>query len=102
MTIKKKELAKQIRKEYKEAREWLRRDWRHTYRMMIDADDGEIWADCFLDVNSWKVYRSKSIRILYHPDVDPDYFPTTVKETEEWYLEAAIRILTEAGHEIEE
>ena len=55
MTIKKKELAKQIRKEYKEAREWLRRDWRHTYRMMIDADDGEIWADCFLDVNNGRM-----------------------------------------------
>ena len=96
MTIKKKELAKQIRKEYKEAREWLRRGRSHTYQMMIDADDGEIWADCFLDENSWKVYKSDTIQKLYL-----DY-PATVKEQEEQYLNAAIKILKKAGHEIEE
>ena len=40
MTIKKKELAKQIRKEYKEARAWLRLDCRHTYQMMKNAEKG--------------------------------------------------------------
>lgn len=96
MTIKKKELARQIRKEYKEAREWLRRDWRHTYQMMIDTSDGEIWSDCFLDGNSWKVYKSDTIQRLYL-----DY-PATVKEQEEQYLNTAIKMLKKAGHEIEE
>lgn len=93
--ISKKTIIKTVKKEYKEAREWCRRDWRRYYKMMIDTDDGDIWVDVFLSENSWSEYRSCTIFPL-------DGTGRTVKEKEDAYIADAIRTLEEAGWTITE
>lgn len=96
MKISRKDLARQVRKEYKEGCEWsdLRRD--HCYTMMIDVSDGSIWADC-LDRNRWKEYESDTVVRLNLYEAE-SYEP--VERVEELYIELAIAKLKEAGHEI--
>ena len=93
--IKRSEIEKQVKKEYKEGRDWCRHDWGRYCRMMIDTDDAGIWVDVFLDVNSWKEYHSDTIHQL-----------TTVlgyvKDREEGYIDNAVELLTAAGWTITE
>lgn len=35
--------------------------------LMIDLSDGEVWADCFIDSNSWKEYLVDTIVPLQLP-----------------------------------
>lgn len=58
------QIEKAVKKAEKEARAWCRLDWRHTYQIMIDTADAEIWVDVFADCNSWKAYRSDTIMSL--------------------------------------
>ena len=96
MKISRKNIARQVRKEYKEAREWsgLRKD--HCYTMMIDVSDGSIWSDC-LDRNRWKEYESDTVARLNLYGAE-SYEP--VERVEELYIELAVAKLKEAGHEI--
>lgn len=50
-----------IKKAIGEYKLWLSQDWRHTANIMLDKSTGEVWADCFLDCNSWKEYHSDDI-----------------------------------------
>ena len=93
MKISRSELMKKIRKEFEEGRKWS--DMKHGYcfQMMLDTSDADIWTDCFIDVNTWKRYHSKTIIKL-------SYYGVTVKEQEEYYLSQAVQLLKEAGWEI--
>lgn len=55
------QIEKAVKAAEKEARAWCKGDWRRSYQIMIDTDDAEIWADTFVDCNSWKRYQSDSI-----------------------------------------
>jgi len=88
-------IVETIKREYKEARTFCRGDRGRYYRMMIDLEDGDIWADVFLDVNSWKEYHSGSIHQLM-------YVPGYIADTEKAYIDDAIRQLTDAGWAIRE
>lgn len=94
-TIKRKEIEKVIKKEYRDARLWCRSDDRRYYRLMIDVADGEIWCDAFLSCESWKVYHSETIQRLSWDE------GTTVAEREAEYAADAIRLLEAAGWTIE-
>lgn len=93
--IRKKSIVSTIKKEYAEARRWCRGDWRRYYKIMIDTDDGSIWSDTFLDVNSWNEYHSDSITSL-------QYVPGYVPETEQAYIDDAIELLNAAGWVVED
>lgn len=58
------QIEKAVKKAEKEARAWCKSDWRHTYQIMIDTADAEIWADLYTDCNSWKEYRADTIMSL--------------------------------------
>lgn len=58
------QIEKSVKTAEKEARAWCKRDWRHTYQIMIDTEDADIWVDTFVDCNSWKQYKSDSIMSL--------------------------------------
>lgn len=90
-----KEIEKMVKTEYKLARQQCRQDLGGYYKMMIDTDGADIWADIFISVNNWKEYRSESIMQL---DAAPGY----VHEREPDYIADAIRKLKAAGWEIEE
>lgn len=62
--ISKIQIEESVKKAEGEAHEWCAVDWRHTYQIMIDTSDCEIWADTFIDCNSWKKYKSDSIIAL--------------------------------------
>lgn len=93
--ISKKEIVRQVKKEYKIARQWCEHDFGRYYKMMLDTDDGEIWSDIFLSENEWKEYQKKSIMEL-------DAFPGYVHEMESAYTENAIQKLKTAGWKIGE
>lgn len=93
-TIKKKEIERAIRKEYKEARQWCRPDNRRCYALMIDTEDGDIWSDVFASCESWRVYRADTIHRLSWCE------GVTVAEREAEYVADAIRLLKAAGWEI--
>lgn len=90
--IKRSELKKMIRKEYKEARQWCRLDFGRTYNMMIDTEDGKVWSDVFLDENTYKIYHSDTIFSL-----SPIGRLATVAETEKAYLAEAVSMLQKSG-----
>lgn len=84
-------ITRKVKKEYKAAREWCRVGWDRYYKMKIDTDDADIWADVFLSENSWSTYHSCTIFSL-------DWGTgRTVKEKEDAYIADAIRTLEEAG-----
>lgn len=62
--IERSQIEKAVKAAEKEARAWCKGDSRRSYQIMIDTDDAEIWADTFVDCNSWKQYRSYTIRSL--------------------------------------
>lgn len=45
-----------------EISDWNRLDYGHTAQLMIDSKTGKVWADLFLDENTYKIYHSKSIK----------------------------------------
>lgn len=55
-------LKKVIRSKLKELSDWNRLDSGHTAQLMIDSETGEVWADLFLDENTYRIYQSKSIK----------------------------------------
>lgn len=59
--IERSQIEKAVKAAEKEARAWCKGDSRRSYQIMIDTDDAEIWADTFVDCNSWNQYRSDSI-----------------------------------------
>lgn len=93
--ITKKAIVAAVKKEYAEARRWCRGGWGRYYKMMIDTDNGSIWSDTFLSENSWKEYHSNSITSL-------EYVPGYVVETEQGYIDSAIKLLTAAGWKVED
>lgn len=58
--------------------------------LMIDLEDGAIWADCFIDQNSWKEYHSSSIVPLQLPR---DEFGQMVAPTVQNIKESAVKML---------
>ncbi|POP33371.1 hypothetical protein C3B58_07670 [Lactonifactor longoviformis] len=92
--IERREIEKQVKKEYAAARDWCSYDHFRYYKMMIDTSDGDIWSDVFLSENEWKVYHSETIMSL------ENYYYGTIKEKEAEYIEDAIRKLKSAGWEI--
>lgn len=58
--------------------------------LMIDLEDGEVWADCFLDSNSWEEYQSNSIVPLQLPR---DEFGQMVAPTLRNIKESAVKML---------
>lgn len=91
--ISRKEIVSQVKKEYRIARQWCRKDSGRYYKMMIDTDDAEIWSDVFISENDWKEYHKDSIVSL---DSEFGY----VREMEISYTEDAIQKLKESGWEI--
>lgn len=87
--ISKSQIEKAVKASEKESRAWCRGDNRRSYQIMIDTDDAEIWADTYIDCNSWKQYRSDTI---YSLDVMADGGRTG----------DAIRQLTASGWKITE
>lgn len=86
------QIEKKIKKEYKEARDFVNQDaFSRRYKMMIDLEDGEIWSDTFLTENDWNVYHSD-----YISDIEARYYGS-VKEKEQAYIEEAIDMLKEVG-----
>lgn len=55
------QIEKAVKKAEKEARAWCKNDWRHTYQIMLDTYDADIWPDLFTDCNTWKEYKSDTI-----------------------------------------
>lgn len=62
-TIKHKTIRSQIVKEYKQLCNWCNMDNRNYGMMMIDVEDGTIWADC-CNQNEWVHYKSNTIQPL--------------------------------------
>jgi len=58
--------------------------------LMIDLEDGAIWADCFLDQNNWKEYQYNSIVPLQLPR---DEFGQMVAPTLRNIKESAVKML---------
>ena len=58
--------------------------------LMIDLEDGAIWADCFLDQNNWKEYQSSSIVPLQLPR---DEFGQMLAPTVQNIKESAVKML---------
>lgn len=93
--IRREEIEKQVKKEFKEARRWCDQDSCRYYKMMIDTDDGNIWSDTFLSENEWKVYHKEAVTEL-------DTIPGYVREMEISYTEDAVQKMRAAGWEIKE
>lgn len=55
---------KGIKKAIGEYKEWISRHSSFEAEIMLDKSTGEVWADCFVDCNSWKEYDSDSIICL--------------------------------------
>lgn len=89
-TICRRAIEKEIKKEYAEARHFCSKDFGRYYKMMLDFSDGQIWADVFIDVNTWKSYQSDTI-------VQLKYVPGYVSETTQAYIDNAVEYLQAAG-----
>lgn len=63
------ELKKTVEKEYRDMRKWDKASPFRYSKLMYDTSDGEVWADCFLDEGSYKVYRSNSIHSVPIGDI---------------------------------
>ena len=50
-----------VKKAIGEYRDWTSRHSSFEAEIMLDKSTGEVWADCFVDCNSWKEYESDSI-----------------------------------------
>lgn len=88
--ISRKEIEKKIKAEYKAARDFCDGGIGRYYNMMLDVSDGDIWSDVFLNEGDRKIYHSDSIMRL-------KYIPGYVSETEEGYINDAIRKLEKVG-----
>lgn len=95
MTVDRAEIEKKVKKEYADMRKWNKGGHGRYSKLIYDASDGEIWADCFLDENSYEVYKSSTIRSVPINDVvyagtDTDKKPLTVAEVEQKIVEYII------------
>ena len=88
--INKKEIEQKIRSEYEAARNFCNGDYGRYHTMMINVSTGDIWSDLFLSQENYKVYLDDDVMRL-------DYVPGYASETEEGYINDAIRKLEEAG-----
>lgn len=93
-SIGRKEIRKNVKKEFKEVRDWCRQRYGRYGVLMIDVDDARIWSDLFIAENSWKTYSSDTVKRLYC-----DY-GCTVSEQESSYVDYAVKLLTNAGWNI--
>lgn len=50
-----------IKKAIGEYKRWISEDYRRTGNFMLNVITGEVWVDCFVDVNSWKEYNDENI-----------------------------------------
>lgn len=66
--MKKSELLKKIKEEYKSGIEFEELDRRNSFTMMFDISDGEFWVNGFTQ-GSWKEYHSTDIIVV--PDSVP-------------------------------
>lgn len=85
--IKKSDIEKKIRSEYREGKKWIQCGRGRYFVMMIDLDDGEIWSDC-MEESNWKCYHSDSIHMM---DVEYSAYD---------YVKAAIQMLLRSGWEV--
>lgn len=40
---------------------WIKRGYSYIANIMLDKSTGEVWCDCFINSNSFTVYKSDSI-----------------------------------------
>lgn len=100
MKIKRTVIQKAVEKAYREGHKWARLDQGHTYTIMIDISNGDIWVDTFIDCNSWKEYRSETIQGLsFSRGGLKDY---TSESIEAGYVADAVELLENSGWEIED
>lgn len=95
MKISRSELKKKIHDELAEGIKWSEFKYEHRFFMMLDTSDADIWTDCFISENEWKVYHSDTIVRLTYSGI-------STEEQEKFYLVQAIQLLKEAGWEISE
>lgn len=58
--------VKGIKKAVGDYRRWTERNFSYCANIMMDISNGEVWTDCFLNSNEWKVYHSENIISLSH------------------------------------
>lgn len=59
--MRKNDIKKQVRKEYRSMKKWNKLDRGYYSKLMYAKADGDIWADCYLDEGSYTVYHSETI-----------------------------------------
>lgn len=50
-----------VKKVRREMTRWIRTRYGSSAVMMLDLSDGELWADLFIDHNTYKAYKSENI-----------------------------------------
>lgn len=55
---------KGLKKAVGERNSWIKRGYSYIANIMIDKENGEVWCDCFINSNSFKVYKSEYITNL--------------------------------------
>lgn len=50
-----------IKKAIGEYKYWISQDWMRTANIMLDKSTGKVWADCFLNCNSWIEYHDEDV-----------------------------------------
>ncbi len=88
--INKKEIEQKIRSEYESAIDFCRGDFGRYYVMMVNVFTGNIWSDLFLNSEAHKIYHDEDV-------IQLEYVPGYASETEEGYINDAIRKLEKAG-----
>lgn len=53
--------VKGIKKAVGDYRRWIKRNPSYRANIMMDTATGEVWTDCFISSNEWKVYQSQDI-----------------------------------------
>lgn len=52
---------KGLKKAVGERNSWIKRGYSYIANIMLDKSTGEVWCDCFISSNSFRLYESDSI-----------------------------------------
>lgn len=92
--ISKKQINTNIKTELDKGRQWCYGESDRYYRIMIDTDDAQIWAECMME-SSWIEHHDKAIMHI-------EGHGATIKEEEENCTSHAVALLEAAGWAITE
>lgn len=53
--------VKGIKKAVGERNNWIKRGHFRAANIMLNTSDGEIWCDCFLTTDTWRIYESDTV-----------------------------------------